>query len=395
MSVWRHALVGMAAALAASMPPMPASADDGGLAPYKMMRSLQLVQDRIANGDHAAVPMQSRLLEMTDERLRAAEADDFEDRRNVDAMLAAAMSGGNPTTLEATLSRHDFDEATRAVGNALVHYLNGDVGRARAGFAGLDHEAYGEQIRPFLLLINAAIISQPSPAAALDMLDRARLLAPGSLVEEAALRRSIALAAELQNLDRFILASAQYSRRFLRSPYAVEYAENMVEGIVRFASAITEQQIADIVQPMNREQARTVYLRLARKSAIEGHQGLLELASAQAAALESDAIDPRSQLYANISDVTSQQVGDVMKRLETLDEDALNQRDRRLLHAARAVAAGVLSPAAGGPAEAPPVPETPEPAVQTDEGDGQADAFLASTRSKLDEIDALLERAQR
>ena len=36
--------------------------------PYQMVRSLQLVQDRIAGGDHAALPMQRKLLEMIDAR---------------------------------------------------------------------------------------------------------------------------------------------------------------------------------------------------------------------------------------------------------------------------------------------------------------------------------------
>ena len=45
-----------------------------------MVRSLQLVQDRIAGGDHAALPMQRKLLEMIDAALRAAEPDDFERR---------------------------------------------------------------------------------------------------------------------------------------------------------------------------------------------------------------------------------------------------------------------------------------------------------------------------
>jgi len=43
------------------------------LQPYQLVRSLQLVQDRIAAGDHAAMPMQAKLLEMTDARLRQAD----------------------------------------------------------------------------------------------------------------------------------------------------------------------------------------------------------------------------------------------------------------------------------------------------------------------------------
>ena len=48
--------------------------------PYQMVRSLQLVQDRIAVGDHAALPMQRKLLEMIDARLRDADTARFRRR---------------------------------------------------------------------------------------------------------------------------------------------------------------------------------------------------------------------------------------------------------------------------------------------------------------------------
>ncbi len=70
-----------------------------------MVRSLQLVQDRIADGDHAALPMQKKLLEMIDKRLRTVDRDDMNEPRNFRRLLIYSMSGGNPTTLQAVLER--------------------------------------------------------------------------------------------------------------------------------------------------------------------------------------------------------------------------------------------------------------------------------------------------
>ena len=69
--------------------------------PYQLVRSLQLVQDRIASGDHAALPMQGKLLEMIDPRLRRPTPQDFKDAKNFRALLVYGMSGGNPLTVEA------------------------------------------------------------------------------------------------------------------------------------------------------------------------------------------------------------------------------------------------------------------------------------------------------
>ena len=76
------------------------------LAPYKMIRSLQYVQDTVVMGDHSAMEMQRFMLSTIDERLRTADPSIFADPRNVDAALVYAMSGGNPQTLE-LLAKND------------------------------------------------------------------------------------------------------------------------------------------------------------------------------------------------------------------------------------------------------------------------------------------------
>src|SRR5690606_5539628 len=66
-------------------PVLPAAAD--GLQPYQMIRSLQLLQDGIADGDHADLPMQTRLLAIIDKRLKETAPEDFDDPRNLRALL--------------------------------------------------------------------------------------------------------------------------------------------------------------------------------------------------------------------------------------------------------------------------------------------------------------------
>ncbi|TGT02599.1 chemotaxis protein MotC, partial [Mesorhizobium sp. M2D.F.Ca.ET.171.01.1.1] len=89
------------------------------------VRSLQLIQDPIAGGDHAALPMQAKLLEMTDARIRAADAEDFKDPKNFRALLVYGMSGGNPVTVEAAASRATTDPQSLAIAKGIVAYLNG------------------------------------------------------------------------------------------------------------------------------------------------------------------------------------------------------------------------------------------------------------------------------
>ena len=78
------------------------------------------------------------------------------------------------------------------------------------------------------------------------MLDRARLLAPGTLVEEAALRRSIAVAAKLGDAKRFLRLSEQYVRAYLRSPYASQFADAFVAGVVTLNATIDREAMVDV-----------------------------------------------------------------------------------------------------------------------------------------------------
>ena len=58
-------------------------------------------------------------------------------------------------------------------------------------------------------------------------------LVPGTLVEEAALRREIFLAGQIDNADRFETLAIQYLRRFRHSIYAGNFREHHEEAVER------------------------------------------------------------------------------------------------------------------------------------------------------------------
>src|SRR5208283_2275619 len=69
--------------------------------------------------------------------------------------------------------------------------------------------------------------------AAVADLDWARLVSPGGLVEEAALRREIALLAEAQDAPRVALLARQYADRFALSLYAPDFFRDLARLIGR------------------------------------------------------------------------------------------------------------------------------------------------------------------
>lgn len=414
------ALTTVAAVLAA---PASSGAEFAPLEPYQMVRSLQLVQDRIADGDHAALPMQRKLIELIDVRLGSTGPGDFEDQRNFRALLVYAMSGGNPRTVEKIVSRLSLEGVDARLSAGVLEYLRGQPGKAANALGKIDPREVSPEIAAFLALIKGSIAANDNPAESLTYLDLARVMGPGTLVEEAALRRSATLSASQQEADRFLLISEQYVRRFLGSPYASQFADAFVDGVASLHGSIDLARVAEVIGAMNREQSKVIYLRLARRAAIDQHTELLAFARAglegMAAEIGSEE-DPRAILYSTIAAVTLDDVDVVRARLESIDSRRLSAGDRMLLDAAFQILDEVTSRPAIADAAVPRTPHTAEapvemsadvetenlrnepvvqevsakpdsPAGARRDAPVEDDEFIAETRRKLESIDEMLE----
>ncbi|QKD02103.1 chemotaxis protein MotC [Mesorhizobium loti] len=340
------------------------------LQPYQLVRSLQLIQDRIAAGDHAAMPMQAKLLEMTDARLRQADAEDFKDPRNFRALLVYGMSGGNPATVEGAVSRAtSIDAQDLAIAKGIINYLVGRPAGAIDVLKPIDPMTLPSDLGAFLALVKGSLLATDEPATALTLLDEARLLSPGTLVEEAALRRSVGIAVAQGDAARFALASTQYVERYLYSPYASQFADSFVSGVIALHMSISQDKLADITSMMDPERETVIYLRIARRAAIDGLSDLSAFASARAVKGRdgnTNQGDPRALLYSSLSTVTSGTIEDVRTKLGKIDRSRLSDGDRALLDAAQAIAGEVVAPPASLPATNPPpaaVAPQPEPEV--------------------------------
>ena len=426
MIVLRSGIAGILAFGAA----LPAAAGDepAALEPYQIVRSLELVQDRLAGGDHAAQPMQRRLLEMIDSRFATREGSRFENELNRRALLIYAMSGGNPITVEAALARLGKDDPSRKLGESILFYVNGKPKEALDAFASVDPTAHTPDIAMYLALVKGSMLSEAEPKNALALLDRARLLAPGTLVEEAALRRSIAVATTLGDAARFLRLCEQYVRSYLRSPYASQFADVFVAGVVTLHETIDRQAVVDLAALMEPEQEKVIHLRIARRAAIDGFIDLVAFAATHAEGVEDD---PRAELYSTLSSVTSGPAEDVLGKLAGIDRTRLSANDQMLLDAASAITREMtVAPAGTKPPEAetepgevrtvgseptapsahgdalpaghetpPPVQAVSAPPAQSrnrgpskavDAMVEQAQAMIAATRAKLAAIDKLL-----
>lgn len=420
---WRfrlHSLLFAGALLSAGA---GAAVADDDLMPYKVLRSLQFVQDSVVQGDHSAAEMQRFILETIDKRLRASSPEVFEDPRNVDAALIYAMSGGNPDTLEYLVARDVDGNFDGRVVDALRKYFSGQGTLIAKGLADMTPEYRDTRIGPYLALVSGNIVLSSDVNAALGFFDQARLAAPGTIVEEAALRRSLAIAIESNMVERSLGFANRYARRFLHSPYASQFADLFVQLVVSHYGAVSQEAMDDTLALMDGARAREVYLRIARRAALAGKGDLARIAAAAAEKLAGETADGREalgSLYGNVAAIPSAGIGEAVKAIANIPDDQLSERDRALRDAAKVVAEEIMrTPVASSSTQAstgnvvseqmrqaqesgqddpqaPAVKDGETPATPGESAgqdvDGEHRSFVEKGRSQLDAIDALLKQ---
>ncbi|TRB08784.1 chemotaxis protein [Agrobacterium tumefaciens] len=393
------------------------SQSQDSLMPYAMLRSLQFVQDSVAMGDHSATEMQRFLLQTIDERLKSAPSAIFKDPRNVDAALVYAMSGGNPATLELLVARDVDGNFDSRVADILRKYLSGKGTLVAQSIAAMVPEYRGTRIGAYLALIGGNVTIPRDPLAALSFYDIARLEAPGTIVEEAALRRSLAIAVEDGDAARGVEYAQRYARRFLHSPYASQFADLLVSLVVKRVDSISEEVIQETFAMMDTERQKEAYLRLSRLAAISGKDSLARMAALKVKALSPAAPDQpevQANLYESLSNIGTPDVVSAIETIVQIPEAQLSDRDRALRDAARAIAEQVVRPpslpgadidAAAAQSAVPKPPQDEAAAtgeksiwrVETHKTDDEGEnvrQLVTSGRSKLDEIDSLLKKGE-
>jgi chemotaxis protein MotC len=313
--------------------------------PYLMIRSLQTIQDKVINGDLDSVDMQRYLLEEIDKRLRTIDMAVFDDPRNVDAALIYAMSGGNPETLDILAERDVEGNFDNRVTSILRRYLSGRGATAIKQLQEVVPEYRNSRIGPYLELIGANALMEKETDAALKFFDWARAEAPGTIIEEAALRRSLSITSAKGDAARALPYARRYARRFMNSPYASQFADIFVSLAIDHKNALPPDEIKAVLSLVERKRQREIYLRLGRRAAIDGNKPLADFASKEARRLSSPEDAGQlalADLYSGIVNIPSDGINQVLEKLAEIPDKSLSPKDRFLRDAARIVAEEVV-----------------------------------------------------
>lgn len=314
--------------------------------PYEMVRSLRNLQDKVAAGKTEALPLLRLLLVRIGRQFREIDPKKWSEARNQYAAVTYLLNGGNPDVVRAVLGSIKGTAETEKILEGAFAYAEGDPASVLKAFAGLKPGTLPFDLLDSIYLVSAAPLAEKDPLAAMGRLDYVRLTAPGSLLEEAAIRRSLSLAGKLGKAWKLRLMARDYLLRFGHSPYLEDFLQQLVQGVVLLKGKITDDQIAEMASFAPDRVRLSLYLRLARGELLGGQPHRAQFAAHEAEDLAkkfgTDSV--QAKLYAAVGGVTTSNVEAAVEKLSMIPRKDLHPADVGLLDAAQTLAREITGP---------------------------------------------------
>ena len=303
-----------------------------------MMLDVQRLQARMAKGDKAAYAEQRERMRAIGAAIAASGPDAFKLKAERDAVIVYLLSGGQPRDIAEIVERGDFPAAERDLLRGAAGYTAGREADAHK-LLGYDPRAQSLRLASQLAYAQSVLLTPKDARKSLALLDLARLLAPGTLIEEAALRREILLVGDLRNPERVGFLARQYVERFGASLYAGDFVHSLAATAIRFDLCATLTDLAKfsaLLQLAPPEQARAFLLTISRAAVLRGRFEVAAKAAEDALTIAAAGSpdEARARLYDVLSRFTGMSVEAAGAAFAAIAVDKLSPADRGLLSAA-------------------------------------------------------------
>ncbi len=319
---------------------------------------LQNLQARIAAGDKAAFASQAERISAIGAAIVAAKPEVWRSKRETDAAVIYLFSGGQPRDIVRLVESGAVPANEIPLMRGALAYVLGNETEAEKRLSRIDASRLPLRLAGPMAFAQSVIETGRDSVKAIELLDLARLLAPGTLVEEAALRREIMLEADQHDVERVALLARQYVSRFGASVYAEGFLQTLAGALAQSGaidSAANFAKFHAFFAALAPDTRRGFLLGLARAATLIGRFEIA--ATAAAAALDGvppDSVEEaRGKLYEAMARILTPDYDAALAELQSVDAARLERHDQELLAAARGVATFMReSPAS--PAEPPP-----------------------------------------
>ena len=309
------------------------------LVPMQYILALQKLQDQIVGGKGQAYEAQQKLLKLMAREFSQVKFVDWQKRSNAEALLIFLLSGGNPQIVGKLLKIKNEPKLPKNVLAGALAFVMGQKKQSQKLLENVDLDELGVNAGAQLALGKASVLAGGKPRKALKFLSYVRLLKPGTLLEEAALRRSIAIAGQIQKMALFIKFSTTYARRFPKSYFFSDFVSRFSYFVVALAPKkhrAFAEQVNQIVDRFSTRNKAAVSLTISRAATLEGKLHLAEFFGRKTLGYfrDSPTFVARAKTYLGAALVVTSKQSEGISLLDSVDRTQLAQKDQKILDSA-------------------------------------------------------------
>jgi chemotaxis protein MotC len=332
---------------AAADPTLQSSGSDHGPALQKM-RALLVWQSKFAKGDTTAVEEQARALRELSTSLLAIPQVVWASPHHGRLLLLYTLSGGDVATLRRVVSHGQLADLDPKLVSGILAYRDQEEGKAATLLLPLQDPTGNSMLDGALAIARATLRVSAEPKRALEHLSEAQLYAPGTLIEEAALRRQGLLLIEHGSTDEALRSMRRYLRRYPTSIFAAEYVEQFSRTLARNIAAKPNDQLDLMFNKYHEREDKTslaLWFALARSALELGHLAIAR----NVAQIAEKLVTPGSQQSSRVAlyRAAADQNGPDRRVLATLSRAGMDVVDHRI-HEVASRAALLLEATAPG-----------------------------------------------
>ena len=310
--------------------------DEARLQFRNAIRTLERVQDATASGDRSAVDVQSKLIVQIETDLMSAKKVDLQDVRNLRAIATYLFSGGNPNIAERRLISMDINPENKHLLDGALAYARGEKANAIKFLGDVNLANLPPNLGGRVALVKAILVSAEDLKAALNLLGTAGALMPGTLVEEAALRRCVSFAGKLPDIEQLELCASLYIRRFRQSVYWQEFEDSFTLGLIQadyIKAGGSMPRLKFILNDLPSVDNREMLLVISKAAVGRGRFLLAKACAARAFEMSrADSVEmTRANLYAGAAMIVQEDHAAGKRKLESIEKSKLDPSDKALL----------------------------------------------------------------
>ncbi len=362
--------------------------------PYVLVRTLQHAQDQIAQGSQTAYDLQRKLLDHIGNKFLRFTDLVWIDAKNGEAAAIFALAGGDPQVGKWLLENRTIGPAYKAILEGAVAFASRDYEKASTLLEKIEPFDYPGHLGGSLALVKAMLVAKKDPKMAATLFAKSKLLVPGTLIEEAALRRSLVLFKKKEDLPSLVATSSSYYRQFAKSVFGPVFDESLAETIVRFDDEdlkAHQKTLSDAVKLTPTHRQKKIYLMFAKNAVVRGKMGFARFSSSNASKIAKS--DPQTQARANLymaaADVLAEEPQQALNALGAINPKILSEDDRRIMKEASNIGVAI---AQWPPAEG---KKSKMKDKMTEQDSASPDDLLNRIKPLMAEVDVILETLEK